>query len=64
MKYHKWKYNTDLDGMICQKCGIAKVKDKETNNIVYIDFSKDPYLRDREKIQRPDCKTEIKKSIK
>ena len=56
MNYHKWKYDADLAGEICQKCGIAKVKDKETNNIVYIDLSKDPYFqRGRGKIIRPDC---------
>lgn len=56
MKYHKWKYFPILDCMICEKCGIAKMKDRESNQIVYVDLNTDPYFnRNTKQTKRPDC---------
>jgi hypothetical protein len=55
MKNHKWKYDTEIGELRCTKCGIYKLKDKFTGDIVYLDATKHSYFQERIKEKRPDC---------
>ena len=58
MKKHKWKYDPDIGEKVCVNCGIAKMKDVETREIIYVDFTTESYLRDST-WKRPECTKKI-----
>jgi len=56
MKKHKWKYDVEIGELVCEKCGICKMKCNSTGEIIYIDFKLEPYYNSRSTTKRPECK--------
>lgn len=57
MKRHRWKYDVTIAEDVCEKCGIARMRDPWKGGTIYVDLTKDSYFQgtSRRSTKRPDC---------